>query len=370
MADKSAIEWCDATWNCLRGCSMAHGSELGGCLNCYATTVACRFSGPGLPYEGLARQTRNGPRWTGEVRFVEEKLMQPLHWNRPRRIFVNSMSDCFHSAVTAEQLDQMFAMMALCPQHVFMILTKRPERMNEYFLFRKGSPPPAGSCADITPAMVFRAAMEMVKNSDAAAKGSRRMRETYTAGRYPWPLPNVMLGVSVENQETAEARIPLLLQTPAAIRFLSAEPLLAPLDLTRLRTYRGALIDCLQGDVFSPQGEIYAGAPSSLDLVIVGGESGPGARPMALEWARSLRDQCQAAGISYFFKQWGEHCPFTYTGSSSQFIGQNGEVSYCDKGQVHQWDEKGYHLSVRVGKKRAGRLLDGKEWNEFPEVTR
>ena len=265
MGDHTGIEWTDATWNPIRGCSRV--SE--GCRHCYAERVAARFSGPGLPYEGLAVMRDGEPRWTGKTQMIWKHLEDPLRWRRPRRIFVNSMSDLFHEDLAPDWIGRIFAIMAAAPQHTFQILTKRPRRMHGFV---------AGPSSDPK------------------------------AANIGWPLPNVWLGVSAENQATADERIPLLLETPAAVRFVSAEPLLGAIDL----------------DVHGPE----------LDWLIVGGESGPGARPMQPEWARSLRDQCVDAGVAFFFKQWGEH------------------------------DE----LGLRVGKKRAGRLLDGREWNEFPHA--
>lgn len=174
MSTHSKIEWTDRTWNPIRGCSLVSP----GCTNCYAMRQVHRFDHPGGPYEGLTRMTEHGPVWTGKVRVVEEALAEPPSWRKPCRVFVNSMSDLFHEGVPAEFIDRVFAVMQLARRHTFQILTKQPHRMA---LHR----PPA----------------------------------------------NVWLGVSVENQATADERIPLLLQTPAAVRFLSVEPLLEAVDL-------------------------------------------------------------------------------------------------------------------------------------------
>lgn len=243
------IEWADVVWNPIRGCSRVSR----GCERCYAERQAHRFSGEGMPYEGLTRMTEHGPVWTGKIKLVPELLDQPLHWKKPRRIFVNSMSDLFHEAVPDEFLDQVFAVMATAKKHTFQVLTKRPERMLKYFQ------EPA------RPDMVYWAAYKF-GYLGAMCGGTKA----------PIPVPNVQLGVSVEDQETADERIPLLLQTPAAVRFISAEPLLGPIDLLKM-----------------PQ----------LDWVIVGGESGPRARQMQEGWARNLMLQCKAAGVTFFMKQ-------------------------------------------------------------------
>lgn len=321
MSDKTGIEWTDATWNPIRGCSRVSQ----GCVNCYAERVAARFSGPGQPYEGLARMTASGPRWTGEVRFIEDAWLQPLRWKRPRRIFVNSMSDLFHEDLDVGDVARIFAVMARASQHTFQVLTKRPDRMLAFIAeFR----------TDVLDAW-------------------RRLpvRRTNLVGRepVPWPLPNVWLGVSAENQATADERIPLLLQTPAAVRFVSAEPLLGPIDFTRIGRDGPIDLSALEHIV----GLGYNRPP--LDWIIVGGESGPGARPMHPDWARSIRDQCQAAGVSFFFKQWGE----------TVHIDQAPEDTVREIDAIVNLAGNPQRV-YRVGKKHAGRELDGRTWDQFP----
>ena len=277
--DGSKIEWTDATWNPIRGCSRV--SE--GCRHCYAERVAARFNWPvpddgmenlekGLPpskagpYHGLAAMTKDGPRWTGEVRFVEDKLDAPLRWKKPRRIFVNSMSDLFHEKVPDKWIDLIFAVMALAPKHTFQVLTKRPERMLSYFS--------VGNC-------IYGCI------NDATRPQKHRTVSCW------WPLPNVWLGVSVEDQATADKRIPLLLQTPTAVRWVSYEPALGPIDLHQVPP-GGALPIGSQGV-----------ARDGLDWIVVGGESGPGARPFDLAWARAVVAQGKAAGVPVFVKQLG-----------------------------------------------------------------
>jgi protein gp37 len=224
MSTKTGIEWTDATWNPIRGCSRV--SE--GCRHCYAETVAGRFGGAGLPYEGLTQITNGHAVWNGQIKFVEEHLLDPLKWKgkpiydadgkkvgyRPGlRIFVNSMSDLFHENVTDEMRDRIFAVMALAPQHTFQVLTKRPERMLAYLT------------AD------YRETEVQAEITSLYLQEEPPRLPHLPNGWGGLPLRNVWLGVSVENQAAADERIPLLLQTPAAVRFISAEPLLGPIDL-------------------------------------------------------------------------------------------------------------------------------------------
>lgn len=346
MGDRTRIEWTDATWNPIRGCSRV--SE--GCRHCYAERMAARFSGPGQPYGGLVRSTDHGPRWTGQVRLAEDVLDAPLHWRRPRRIFVNSMSDLFHPAVPDEWIDRIFAIMALCPQHIFQVLTKRPERMLRWF-----STDPAPSLSRIGAIQNHvDTYYARITPADRFGKAGR------TIVAYNWPLPNVWLGVSVENQAAADERIPYLLQTPAAVRFVSCEPLLGPIRLERdwLRCPGGAEYGHGMSLTTVHAGGCCKRHPK-IDWIIVGGESGPGARPMHPDWVRSIRDQCQAAGVAFFFKQWGEYC---YPSQMSSDTWQ----------QVDMAINLGHHSDspIRVGKRLAGALLDGREWREWPDERR
>ena len=246
MAERSSIEWTEATWNPTRGCSRISP----GCHHCYAERFARRLDGPDKPYEGLTKQTRNGPRWSGRLRLVEESLHQPLHWRRPRLIFVNSMSDLFHERVPFEFIARVFAVMEHAHWHTFQLLTKRSTRLME------------------------------------------------CSAKLKWP-PNVWMGVSVENAHWLH-RVDHLVSVPAHVRFLSVEPLLGPVSLSL----------------------------ANIHWVIVGGESGPRARPLHPDWVRSIRDQCISASVPFFFKQWGG-----------------------------------------VRKKEAGRVLDGRTWDEMPSRT-
>lgn len=285
MADKTSIEWTatvnpdgsvtpGSTWNPTVGCSVI----TSGCTNCYAMKMAGRLEAMGSPiYKGHTIKTRSGFVWNGKVGASNwGQVIKPLSWKQPRRIFVNSMSDLFHEDMPVGVIDQVFAVMALCPQHTFQILTKRHVIMRDYLLDRG------------TPARV-NAAM----NEIAPPAWCKRELDDYGG----LPLPNVWLGVSVEDQNVANYRVPALLETPAAIRFLSCEPLLGPVDLTRIGS--GGVefnsLDDGSDDGVRPE--------PTIDWLIVGGESGPGRRPMDLAWMRSLRDQCVAANVSFFVKQ-------------------------------------------------------------------
>jgi len=356
MADKTGIQWTDATWNPLSGCERISP----GCANCYAKTLHDKRHNAVLRGTGKMLPMQYHTPFE-VVKLHEDRLDQPLRWKRPRRIFVNSMSDLFHEDVPDAFIDKVFAVMALAPQHTFQILTKRAERMRDYIL---GAPQSTDRGWDV----MAWASEELGR--DAALVD-------VIASMWNKPLPNVWLGVSVENQRFADERIPLLLQTPAAVRFISAEPLLGPVDLTGLHVGgEYALFDnALNGTHRSESGPQIPTAAGRLDWVIVGGESGPGARPMHPEWARSLRDQCAAAGVNFFFKQWGEWAPgecgdFAVTRTEQTATLTNGvwhfdQLTPRQSEELHVDDEPTLY---RLGKKSAGRLLDGQEWSQFPEV--
>lgn len=266
---KTGIQWTDSTWNPVRGCSIVSP----GCSNCYAMKQAHRFSGEGKPYEGLTKMTKGGPVWTGDVALVEERLDDPEHWRKPRRVFVNSMSDLFHEGVPDDYIRRVFAVMAMARSHVFQILTKRPERMCR--LLQKG------------PDNIF------------GPHTARAMNDPDNS-RWRWPLPNVWLGVTAEDQTRFDERIAHLADTPAAVHFLSCEPLLGPLDM--MGPQKGGWLPEAPPD---PRG-----CRSFIDWVIVGGESGPRARPCRVEWIRDVVRQCREAGVAVFVKQLGSHPVF------------------------------------------------------------
>jgi protein gp37 len=243
-------------------------------MRCYAERQAYRAAAMGIErYIGLTKKVGDEIRWTGEVRVVEEALALPLKWRRPRRIFVNSMSDLFHEKVADEQLADVFLMMALARQHTYQVLTKRPDRMRAW-------------CSDAE----ARINVVKAKRADWIA--------TNALNSFPWPLPNVWLGVSVEDQATADERIPLLLQTPAAVRWVSYEPALGPVDFRRIpHPLRAPGVDFAWLDTFN--------LVNGVRWIVVGGESGPGARPFDLSWARQTIAQCRAGWASVFVKQLG-----------------------------------------------------------------
>lgn len=333
MSSKTGISWTDSTWNPVRGCSRV--SE--GCRNCYAEAVAARFSGPGQPYEGLAKyvggvhDTSDGtykrverePRWTGEVRVIEHVLDQPLRWTRPRRIFVNSMSDLFHESIPYQQIARIFGVMLLAERHTFQVLTKRPDRMASWFRWIESNPLYLGESAATSKRYEVGAAASCLAILGNTLTPEQIRGPLFTAAiaggvkpapdaaiRMRWPLPNVHLGVSIEDQKTADERIPLLLETPAAVRFVSAEPLLGPVDLA------GPGFLMVNGCHTFPDGEamphLCGGFRSSpcpgsprVDWVVVGGESGPSARPFDVAWARRIVADCREAKVPAFVKQLG-----------------------------------------------------------------
>jgi protein gp37 len=352
----TSIEWTEATWNPIAGCTIVSP----GCTHCYAMRQAARIERmiPSLQhYKGLTKPSKAGPVWTGKVALAPERtLLEPLRRRKPTMWFVNSMSDLFHEDVPDDWIDQIFAVMALCPQHTFQVLTKRAERMRD-FVSRLG------------------AAHTTLQNPmDAACAAAADAFPHYTGSiAHPgqhnlWPLPNVWLGTSCERQQEADARIPHLLATPAAVRFVSLEPLLGPIELWRYDEE-----DCaLRGAGVVRSGGMTASTPDSppegyddsypgLDWVIVGGESGKDARPMHPDWARSLRDQCTAAGVAYFFKQWGQF----YEIDTRE--GPDHVDAWLDDMSVHRVDHGARRAYMRrVNRKVTGRLLDGREWNEMP----
>lgn len=347
MSDKTGIEWTDATWNPLRGCSRV--SE--GCRNCYAETVAKRFSGEGQPYAGLIAR---GGQWNGQIRLAPEGLTQPLRWRRPRRIFVNSMSDLFHENVPTDFIDRVFAVMASAEQHTFQVLTKRPERMRDYMLDLRTR------LQDIGQAILHRGDGRYYTDPDSV--------HDHAVDRAAQGFPNVWLGVSVENQAAADARIPVLLETPAAVRWVSVEPLLERI------TFEG---------IFANPRDPRDGtnALEALDWVVVGGESGVDARPMHPDWVRLLRDQCAVAETPFLFKQWGEWLPFNSleeTANTGRKVwgkdaslcvmwrnGIMGRAVLCSAEEAWLDGCRGFQ---KVGKKAAGRLLDGQLHDAYPEV--
>ncbi|MBC8445774.1 MAG: phage Gp37/Gp68 family protein [Chloroflexi bacterium] len=322
------------TWNPITGCTKISP----GCRNCYAERMARRLAGRcGYP---------KAPNHFN-VTLHPDRLDEPLRRKKPTTYFVCSMSDLFHEDVPLDSIHDVFAVMALAKQHTFQTLTKRPLRMLDVL---------SNARADVN----------WIVRCELARLGQDPVNIT-------WPLPNVWLGVTAENQATADERIPLLLQTPSAVRFVSCEPLLGLMDLHQyLSLYQEADFVTVWTAIGGRRVPMTRpGFPGwhrhdgrKLDWVVTGGESGPGARPMHPQWARDIRDQCQTVRIPFFFKQWGAWVP----GAHDRTGKMRNHGHFCADGkwinQSHQKDTEVF--MSRVGKKRAGHLLDGQEWREFP----
>jgi len=390
MADNTKIEWADATISPLYGCSKVSPA----CEHCYAERLAARMSrNPGVSklYVGTVDESGH---WTGKLNLHPTRMEQALRWKKPRRIFVASQSDLFHEDVPDNFIDTVFAYMLAshllenCARHTFLLLTKRAARMRDYL-----SASPSALLerwANAGEGLIFlddeNDYFSEVVYSHASWDGRIQRHKSWAFADRLFPLPNVHLGVTVENQEQADARIPHLLGAPAALRFVSVEPMLEPMDLSMW------LQEFLHEDEVEEENPDQSlppmlGCPDmhdpwmrGLDHVICGGESGPHARPMHPDWVRSLRDQCAAAGVPFMFKQWGEWCP-----RSNHPI--QGKLSASDiDPKCSRWDctrltesggcgwtcedmDDGNDVYMqRVGRTKAGRLLDGVEHNALPEA--
>lgn len=349
MSDNSPIEWTDATANVINGCTV----KSAGCIGCYAMKQAHRFP----VRRGLTQQSNGGMVWTGEVRFNEAALLQVLRWKKPRMIFWNAHGDMFHENVPDEWIDRCFAVMALTPHHTHQVLTKRADRMREYF-------------SNLDHQRIISAAHAI------DSEGGAWLNADHHIGKLQFlPLINVWLGVSVENQAAADERIPDLLATPAAVRWISAEPLIGPVDLTWIEfpNERGRTEHWDALDLHLVDGEpMPAGnCDATLDWVVCGGESGAKARPMHPDWARSLRDQCAAAGVPFLFKQWGEWAPGEIAGEYLDPEKTAKGMTYDGDKWFLEWSAVDGHCDdepdvYRVGKKAAGRHLDGVLHDAFP----
>jgi len=310
---KDGILWTDETWNPIRGCSKVSS----GCANCYAEAMASRFCGPGLPYEGIAHEGR----WTGVVKLVPERLEDPIRWKRPRKIFVNSMSDLFHESLDETAILAVFDVIRRCATlhgHTFQILTKRAKRMT-----------------DLMTRLRFDSAGEgRIWFADEADGPGFRLSPA---------LKNLQMGVSTEHQDAANERVPYLLLAPVATRFISAEPLLGHITLGHL-----------------------LGLGGGLHQVVVGGESDTHARPMDPRWVRDLRDECEVLGVPFMFKQWGAWAPALEArdqwgmtlpaGTASNWGSWRPDGSWAP-GVLSAKD--GHTGMARFPGKTAGRILDG-----------
>lgn len=317
------IEWTDETWSPITGCTLV--SE--GCNNCYAAELAAGRLKNLPSRKGLAVRNKAGvAKFTGEVRFNEPWLTQPLHWKRPRKIFVCAHSDLFHPNNRVDWVNQIFAIMALCPQHTFQVLTKRPEDMLRY----------VGD--DFRRVDVRNVAIAI--NEGQIPVGSIKL-DGHERPVMPWPLPNVWLGISAEHHTHFITRTPYLRDTPAAKRFISFEPLLGPI-------------------------RNEAGLFDNIDWAICGGESGRNARLMQPYWARSLRDICAETDTAFFFKQWGNWAISPDAMNYAEGEAWAKDVMHTDR--IQQLSSG--HTAAYVPKKRAGRFLDGVEHNAMPEVAK
>jgi protein gp37 len=361
MADKSSIEWTDATWQPITGCTIVSP----GCTNCYAMKLAGTRLRHHPSRKGLTKDTNAGPVWNGKVRFNEQWLEQPLSWRAARMVFVCAHGDLFHDEALYGWIVKVFSVMARCERHTFQVLTKRADRMRQLL-----------------------ESSRFIEDVYAAACRA----DPSLADRWHWPMRNVWLGVSAERQKEAADRIPVLLESPAAVRFVSCEPLLGPLDLTCLQDSRAfaRTVNALTGESTGNDDRPHARSGARIDWVIAGGESGYGARPMHPDWARSLRDQCAAAKVKFFFKQWGAWAPACalddeaterlYDAApawdpersrrcrvSHRVLHQDGTY-YTDVAAPRAFAAgTGAMTMFETGKKAAGRLLDGREHSDMPE---
>lgn len=308
---KSKIEWTDMSWNPIVGCS-----KIGeGCKNCYAEVMARWLKGMGKPqYQGIVDYYNNDvykKGWTGKTCFVESALEAPMKVKKPQCIFVCSMGDLFHPSVLPEQIQRVWEVMESCPQHTFIVLTKRPERIEPVLFGPEGD----------------------------YFMGGGDFHE------------NIQIGVSVSTQKEWDTLVPILLKgADCYTKIVSIEPMLEAIDMR---------LNCGMGK--NPN-HFYRITGDFLGQIIVGGESGPGARPMNPDWVRSIRDQCQATGVPFFFKQWGEWL------SESQLQWASGKVYGRTNANARIIDLGiGKEEVYRVGKKNAGRILDGRTWDEMPK---
>lgn len=375
----SNIEWTEETWNPVVGCDKVSP----GCKYCYAIRMAWRLAHIGHSkekYKGLVVKNENGQlNWTGKVNYDPRMLAKYIGTKTPKTVFPNSMGDIFHEELSVVTIAEIFAAMWLTPHVTYQLLTKREKRM------------------------------EMIMNSEEFMielhKAANRLHDQYIkpleSELYFYgevapghSMPNVQIGVSVENQEAADQRIPPLINTPAAIRWISMEPLLGPVDISKYNMFsycpeeNGTIDSGCRGCKGDSKGDCQAIIRSPIDWVVVGGESGKDARPMHPEWARSLRDQCAAAKIPFFFKQWGVwHTRWFHAGKKEfDFKFYDSYLQFTQKDWVQKGDacisidgtrckigkdfmNCAYPVAImqKVGKKKAGRLLDGKLHDDYPK---
>lgn len=295
------------TWNPIIGCSKV--SE--GCANCYAEKMAIRLAHMPNAYEYSNVVRSNPSEWNGKTQLIKTKLTKPAHWKKPRVVFVCSMGDLFHESIPFEEINAVFSVMADNDQHIYIVLTKRPLQMIRFYKWKANQ-----------------------------------------HGVTWQPSSNVWMGITAENQEQAEIRIPYLLSVNAAIRFVSIEPILGAIDLNTVYNHRLVHMDVLNGKRYSSENSDDG---PRLDWVIVGGESGHNARPARPDWMRSIKDQCLKAQVPFFFKQWGEWKP----------QGTINNYSFLNAKKERQ---AGNDVMVRTGKKYSGNQLDGVTYEQYPKV--
>lgn len=343
MATGTKIQWTEATWNVCVGCTKVSA----GCQNCYALRMAVRLGhNPKIPkkdrerYRSTIRETKSGWEWSGKVALFEDRLEQPKSWRKPRMVFLCSMSDICHEDVPDWFIEATFNAMLLNgyyggdygQKHVFQVLTKRPERL-----------------ANLLSGNVWR----------PCAHGALPVAPPNDNGVLP---ERIWMGITAEDQKALDARAYHLWRIPAKTKWISHEPALGTLDLSARYG---------EGQPYDPP------APISewIDWIVTGGESGPKARPMHPDWARSMRDQCAAVGIPWFFKQWGEWARYNgidVPGVRVAWVRRDGRYSRNDEefGADEFWDDSGSTVMDRVGKKKAGNLLDGKAYQAFPSTEK
>lgn len=320
-AMSTKIEWASESWNPVVGCTKISA----GCQHCYALRFAVRLAhNPKLSVDARERymstvHKANGHwEWTGRMALFPERLEQPLHWRKLRRVFTVSMGDFFHCLVPFSFQCEILQVIGKCPQHTFLILTKRTDQLEMW---------------------------------------------EHAAGWHPYP--NLWLGVTAENQEQADKRIPVLLQTPAAKRWVSLEPMLEEIDLHWISSSGYRMLSRWYGpDGFDETGSQPERNPLWPNWVVLGGESGPGAHPLHPDSVRSVRDQCVEAGVPFLFKQWGAWFPRDQWEHSPELMLPDDDEAYQPGPRTHIFPDG--TVAHRIGKKRAGRLLDGQLWDQYP----
>lgn len=358
--EKHKIQWLNLpgykgeTWNPIVGCSKT--SE--GCDNCYAEKMAVRLAAMAIKLVkpiGVGKYVKviQGRQWDGTTFINDEDILTPLSWKKPRVVFVCSMGDLFHPSVPYEWIDKVMALAAVLPIHTFIILTKRAQRMADYF--KQGKDSLLKRWED---AIYEMGISDRTDDSDVDAAACYMYNRCNSGAKvkgWGWPLSNLWLGVTAENQEMANKRVPKLVKIQAAVRFVSVEPMLGPVDLTRIparywgNEYQGSEYNGI--DLSALIGGSNTNNPWHLNWVICGGESGHKARPVHPDWVRNLKNQCGKAAVPFFFKQWGEWSTIYPQGNNLQ-----------NMGQTYQYGTSFY----KIGRKAAGNKLDGKKWEEYP----